>query len=202
MRDQLIAALCTAPKADVRQYLVSVLVEATNLETRLISSAGSVMSVQRADAKGDNDVEGAVKVLLPLALLERVKKNRLSDHVEIIRIGDDWHMRDDAAQISFKPMEDRYPDYRRILPAKLSGDAARFDPALLQVFVKAAAVFGLKPHEVQLSPDGEKGMLVSIGRDTEYIGVLMPLREKTLPVKLTAAPSWARAELVAQEELI
>lgn len=200
MRDQLIAALPLVPKKDVRYYLVGVLVEATGTETRVVSSNGSVLSVQRAAVC--NEIEGTVSLILPRTLVERVKKSTLTQYVTLIKTGDDWRLEDDTNDISFKPVDGKYPEYRCMLASKPSGAASRFDPELLQLFVKAAAVFGIKSPNVLMSQSGEDTILVSIGRDAEYIGAMMPLRESKLPAKLTAAPSWVKAELIAQEELI
>ena len=203
MRDQLIAALCTTAQADVRYYLSGVYVEATSMETRLTSTNGTIMSTQRADAKGDNDVDGVIRIVVPREAIEKIKKHPMLKTVEINDDGGNWSVVDGLTRIGFEPVHERFPDYRRIIPAKTSGVAAQFDPALIAVFAKAAKVLGATykglaqvviSHNGYDTPGdmGPHGAIVTLGHLTDYVGVISPLKSGA-PV---SAPFWAQEELV------
>lgn len=213
MRDQLIAALCTAGKSDIRPYLNGVYVEATDMETRLSSTNGVAGSMQRADAKGENDVDGrTVRMIVPRHALEGVKNHKLLRTVEINDDGGTWALVDYPARISFVPIEDRFPDMRRVIPRTTSGEIAQFDPELIGQFAKAAKVLGATykglaqvaiAHNGHIAPDGKgsaglHAALVSLGQRQDYTGVIMPMNG-TAP---TAPPSWALSSLEAEESLV
>lgn len=204
MRDQLIAALCTAAKAHKHACLNAVYVEATNMETRLSSTDGTVLSCQRADAKGDNEVEGVVRLLVPRAVLEGVKNHKVLRTVEINNDGGQWALVDYTMRIGFEPIDGSFPDVRRVIPANPSGEAAQFSPALIAQFAKAALALGAtceKVPFVMIRHNGAGSALVSIGRDAEYTGVLMPLRVRPDLTPPTAPPSWAQSQLEAEVEV-
>lgn len=203
MRDQLIAALCTAGKADIRPYLNGVYLEATNLETRLSSTDGHTMALQRADAKGDNQVEGVIRMIVPRSAIEKVKNHKILRTIEINDEGGKWGVVDFGTRTSFEPVEGCFPDVRRVLPAKPNGEPAQFDPALIAQFAKAAVALGAVVTKRKVAPVAitHNGMttgasLVSIGIDSEYIGAIMPFRF-TVP---ETPPAWATAQLEVEEE--
>ena len=201
MRDQLIAALCTAGKTDVRFYLNGVYLEATNTETRLISTNGAVLSLQRADAKGENEVVGVIRMTIPRSAIEKVKNHKILRTIEINDDGGKWGVVDFATRTNFEPVDGSFPDYRRIIPLAPSGEAGQFDPELIALFAKAATALGAtvksKPI-VAIKHNGTGGALVSLGRDTEYIGVIYPFRVQPP----ATPPAWAMTVLEAQEELV
>jgi DNA polymerase III subunit beta len=208
-RDQLMAALCTAAKSDIRYYLNGVYLEATNMETRLTSTDGHTISLQRADAKDENEVDGVLRMILPRDLCERVKKNKMLPVVWIDNDDDsnEWMLTDIGTRISFKPVEGKFPDYRRIIPSQTSGEAARFNPLLIGQFVKAAVILGAGKKDypdVRIAHNGTDSALVSIGR-SDYLGVLAPLRVLDSNAPITSPHDWALAELAAPapaEELV
>lgn len=215
MRDQLVAALCTAGKADVREYLNSVYIEATNEETRITSTDGITLSIQRADAKGENEVVDVVRLIVPREVVEKVKKDKMAPTVEINDTGGSWGLVDRATRTGFTPMDRRYPDVRRVVPATTSGVMAQFDPRLVANFAKAAvaleATYKGMPqvaiaHNGHPTPGNKSdaathSALVTLGALQNYIGVIMPLNNGDPG---TSSPAWAQSALeplaVAVEE--
>jgi len=203
MRDQLIAALCTAGKQDIRPYLNGVYLEATNTETRITSSDGSTLALQRADAKDDNQVDGVIRMIVPRSVLEKIKNHKVLRTVEINDDGGKWGIVDFDTRTNFEPVDGRFPDFLRIVPRTTNGNAAQFQPALIANFAKAAVVLGASAKgipNVGISHNGTDAALVSLGRDAEYIGVLMPMRPNAVQTTDTA-PSWALSLLDVIEEL-
>lgn len=202
MRDQLLAALYTAATQDVRYYLNCVCVDATSVETRLYTTDGIVLAAQRADAKGDNEIDGLVRVLVPVSALAGVKKNRLSDHVTVACLDGVWSIIDDAVTIAFTPTEGSFPDITRVIPRRCSGERADFDQTFVARFVKAAAALGVKGIDaVKISTSGASSALVEIAGRADYVGVIMPLRAAVYPAPCDTPPAWALSLLSIEEDL-
>lgn len=204
MRDQLVAALCTAGKADIRKNLNGVYLEATNLETRLSSTDGHVAALQRADAKGDNEVDSVVRMIIPRDAVERVKVSKTLPTVEINDEGGQWGLVDFLTRTPFTPLEGTFPDCHRVLPRSTSGEAAQFDPDLIAKFAKAAKVLGATYRSTALVAIGHNGRprpgeilqtaaLVTLGVLQDYVGVITP-KNGDAP---TTPPLWALSQLEA-----
>lgn len=213
MRDQLIAALCTAATTDIRQYLNGIYVEATSMETRIVATDGTVLSIQRADAKGDNEVGSVFTMIVPRAAIDKIKKHPVLKTVEINNDGGAWGIVDGHMRTGFTPTEGYYPDYRRILPTQTSGETAQFDPALIAAFAKAAKILGAtykNLNQVVISHNGfdtpgnigRRTALVTLGHLTDYIGAISPLAGNATGAVATHTPAWAFEILSAQEELV
>lgn len=202
MRDQLVAALCTSAKADVRYYLNGIYLEATNTETRLTSTDGRVMALLRADAKGDNEVEGTVRMIVPFSAIEKIKKHKVYPTIEINDDGGSWGVVDINTRTSFTPIDGRFPDVRRVLPSKPSEELAQINPELIAMFAKAAVALGKKPDVVHVIHNGDGAALVTFEGSTDYVGALSPLNPEKISVA-KSAPAWATSELTADiEELV
>lgn len=196
MRDQLIAALCTAAKGDIRFYLNGVYIEASNMETRLVSTTGALVAVQRADAKDENEVDGVLKMIIPRTAVEKIKSHKTLRTVELNDEGGKWGIVDCATRTTFDPVDGVFPDYRRAIPDKATGKAARFNPEFIAMFAKASKALGTSQKGspvVKITPNGDDAALVSVGRDDEYFGVLMPMRDELTDT----TPVWAKADLAA-----
>jgi DNA polymerase III sliding clamp (beta) subunit (PCNA family) len=197
MRTQLLAALCTAGSKDIRQYLNGVYVEATNSETRLASSTGSALALQRADAKDENDVAGTVSMIVPRDVVRSVRKTGDSPTVTITdgpQPGE-YVLADGPTKTIFKPVEGRFPDWTRAIPRGTSGETAQFNTEFMALFAKAASALGATfkgMPDVRIAHNGTDGALVTLGLLQDYVGVLMPLRDQTVA---KSAPSWAFEEL-------
>lgn len=81
--------------------------------------------------------------------------------------------------ISFTPIDGKYPDWRRVIPAKPDGEPATFDPDLLSRAKAAWRDMGAGDKTaaaVRVNHNGESGALMVYD---EAIAVIMPVRTKT-----------------------
>lgn len=178
------AALCIAAKEDIRYYLNGVLVEAGALVTRVVATDGHMLFAH--DYKhGTPQWEG--KFIIQRDTLEMLTRPRQrSDvvQVEIIRLAthkDSVHEVEEArfvfpAQIGFKPVQGVFPDYRRVIPAKVSGEAGVYNSTLVAAMEKARkAMGGLSHGHLAVYQGGADGCaLVDLPQGA--IGVMMPFR--------------------------
>lgn len=203
------ALLLMAAKQDVRYYLKGVLVDVRAQDVALVSTDGHAMLAvpYLDDAEGDRIVG---QWIVPREALEAVKpmkagRTSLPISIEIVpgtqtpdpeRPGvtlkaPDTIVITGATTASTKPVDGRYPDWRRVMPGAASGEVAQFDPALVSRFGDVHALLsGSTKGKPVIHHNGNSGALVSgLGRDS--IGVLMPLRVDADDMRHPGLPSWA-----------
>ena len=205
------ALLLVAPKQEIRYYIKGVLVDVRAQDVTLVSTNGTMLlAVPHLD-----DVEGDRLIgqwIMPREALEAVKpckagRSSLPIAVEIlpgaqtpdperpgVTIGapDTITITGATATIT-KPIDGRYPDWRRVMPGSASLEVAQFDPALVATF---GDVHSLLSGSTKIKPvvhhNGSGGALVS-GLGRYALGVIMPLRVDTDDMVHPGLPSWATA---------
>jgi DNA polymerase-3 subunit beta len=198
-RNALKAVSLFAGQKDIRYYLNSVLVECTPLETRLIATDGHACGIHRADAKDENT--GSAELIVPneiVAQLLKLKGGKSLDDVVTLIVPDDiTEKRDQECRAEFqgvtfvfKPVEGKFPDYRRIVPSELSGEVAQFNAEFLMRCSKASIALGSKKGLFQVAHNGQGAALASI--DTDMVVVIMPFRGEAPKAEDGA---WAKAAL-------
>ena len=159
---------------DARLSLHGVLVEASPAGIRLAATDGHVMLVQRAAAEPDTDTwtgivpADAIKAALawkgsknlPILLLPGEPECRL------IRLA--------GEALIFVPAPGPFPDCRKVIPKKPSGEASFYDPDLLVRFTRAAEDLGSGLGLFGLRQGGDGAGLVYLTDDA--VGVIMPMR--------------------------
>jgi DNA polymerase-3 subunit beta len=93
--------------------------------------------------------------------------------------------------MSGKTLDGTFPDFRRVIPSKVSGQPAQFDPRFTGTLAKAWSILhgGKGPHCVGLGFNGNDGALINLA-DENFVGALMPLRPTAVTAPQTP-PSWA-----------
>lgn len=207
--DVIKALLIVAPKQDIRYYLKGVLVDVRAQDITLVATDGNVMlSMPHLD-----DVEGDRLIgqwIIPREALEAVKpckagRATLPISIEIIpgaerpdpeRPGVTIKATDTitiagATTTTTKPVDSRYPDWRRAVPGSASGEVAQFDPALVARLGDVHALLGgSEKFKPVIHHNGGSGALVSsLGRFA--LGVIMPYRVDAEDMRHPGLPSWA-----------
>jgi DNA polymerase III subunit beta len=161
------AAYC-AGEQDIRHYLNGVLVEARTKETRLVATNGECAAVLRDQVeKGAQDE--MPDVVIPNATIALALQTK-SAVLSLVCDAGKWSL----AGISFNPVDGRFPDYRRIIPASNSGEAAQFNPARVAAMAKAGKLLGRKDSPI-IRHNGMGAAQVQFYANDEFVGVLMPL---------------------------
>ena len=195
-----------AGKNDIRGYLNGVLFDIRPDAVILVATDGHALGAYKLPGF---EVEGGLgefpsQFIMPLDMVKKMKPGR----------------GDTLAQIEYDPvttiitarkltgpdmmckaLEGRFPSYNRIMPLKLSGETAQFNPELLVKFQKFAADAGHKVVPI-LSYNGEDSTLVSVD-NPDFVGIIMPLRMRNNEPPLKATPAWALttgATIVASKE--
>jgi len=179
-----------AAQRDVRYYMQGVQVYATP-EVILGATDGSVVGVLRTHQLASCCFE----IRVPNDILKQMAKAR-----GIAVLGSDdgaaWVLKVGALSLAWKAEQERYPELHRALPARVSGEACKFDARLLGLFLKVANDLGQvkdKAHAVLLGQNGQNPALVSMPDVPDFIGALAPLRnEAPHPAPAMIAPQWAK----------
>lgn len=172
------AMLGFAAKKDVRYYLIGLCVDETARGTFLVGTTGSILAAYKLD-----DVEHEVpkRTILPRASIETALKaaGKASDILIT-----DTHI----GLVPYTPIDGRYPDWQATVPkGDCSGIAGQLDIDLLVPFQKASNLICGKgrifPH---LWHNGAGNAVLVTMVDSNFVGVIMPLRSSSSPTR----PSW------------
>ena len=188
-----------AAKSDIRYYLVGVLIEATTTETRLVATDGHTMLIHRTPAENTHCWTGIVPLDTVQAILKHKspyekKGNHLP--IELSECSGSEGRIDYAGQtFIFRPVDGKFPDYRRVIPKEITGEPACYQPEFLQRVQDAAADLGNgKTAGFGMGYNGNSGAVCHINDDC--LAVIMPLRQDMMP----AGPvgfDWAREPAAA-----
>lgn len=160
-----------AAKDDIRYYLNGVLIEYSPTITRIVATNGHVMGVY-------NDMqenEGSGSFIIPRSALDLLKPANKLDQVCITREGTGSGSISviGGASVNFTPVDGKFPDYVRVIPDKVTGEVAQFNPDYIADFKKAYKLLGAKTFHIH--HNGHGGAIVDFARD-DFLGILMPMR--------------------------
>ena len=193
-RDKLKAAALFAATKDVRYYLCGILIESTPMQTRIVATDGHALFCAKDDAKDDN--VGTFTGIMPNDTVKQILawKGPYKGAAVVITTGEEEHRAEWGGNTAvFKLLDGKFPEYARVVPAKVSGDASYIDPELLMKCKKAAEVLGTSKLGVfALKQGGDKSAIAVFSR--EAFAVIMPMRGDKADVTDAA---WAREAVPA-----
>ena len=199
-----------AGQADARSYLSGICLEIGPTEGRAIATDGSILGVFRKAWTEPLDIAAPLRSInIPNALLAHVKAKGLD--VEFA-IGEPDKTYRYPVRVNFMGVsaggfttEGIYPDYRRVIPSRASGDFALLVPENVARLEKARNLLfpGAKPKRLSAAviPNGQGGALICLG-EPDFTGVLMPYRLNAEGGFSKDAPAWVSDYLEAAESLV
>jgi DNA polymerase III sliding clamp (beta) subunit (PCNA family) len=182
------ARFAASDAKDRREALHGVLVEASPAGVRLVATDGHAMLVVRAPADADTDTWTGIVPADAIKAALAWKGNKTLPIVLIPGEPACQLTRATGAYFLFVPAPGPFPDYRKVIPAAPSGEAAFYDPDFLVRFKRAAEDLGSEKGLFGLRQNGDGSGLVYISDDA--VGVVMPMRSGGLDV---AYCLWAAA---------
>ena len=206
VRAEIIAALkLFAADKDVRFYLNGINLEIGATESRLVATNGHSLGCFRIESEQPEVITPLGNIIIPNDLLKPIKAKGMVE----IAIGPLETKKDAKGEevpvssarpvtltyagvsMSGKTLDGIFPDWRRVIPSKVSGEAAQFDPAYIGTLAKAWSILhgGKGPHRVGLGFNGNNGALITLA-DENFVGVIMPMRPHAVTTPETP-PSWA-----------
>lgn len=169
------AAIPCAATKDIRYYLKGALVAYTRADKtlRVVSTDGAVMScfgITHEDCPDDDDFS----VIVPLDTLKNAAKAKGVAGLDLVsRDG-----RHSLGDFIFKPLEGKYPDYRRLIPEAgcVSGTVAQFDLRYISRAHDALAAY-YAPRKVvafKLEHRGRAAAVMHLGESCAIV-LIMPV---------------------------
>jgi len=167
------AAIHTSGNMDVRYYLNGVFVDSRVI----VSTDGYCASAYL----GEECKEYLPPFIIPIDAAKLIAKLK-SSRVEAALLPDG---RIDIGGVVFKPVDGKFPDYKRIFVGKAGTEAHKlqFSPELVMKFQKVAQSLKASCRVPALyATEGGVGFRVAIqGKESEFMGVLMPFDLKGAP---------------------
>jgi DNA polymerase-3 subunit beta len=176
------ASLLQAAKKDIRYYLNGVYIDRTNTMTHAVATDGHRMSVftSRLDASADCEPFG---IIIPRDIIEAAVKlaGKRSDATLAYK-QEQWAL----DGMHFDPIDGKYPDYRKVVPAPNTGDTVpvRVSGTYLKTAEESLnIVLGNpkgKPAPGVLRYPSEAGKAAVLHTHDAFV-VLMPIRDANEP---------------------
>jgi DNA polymerase-3 subunit beta len=196
-RNKLKAAALFSAKDDIRYYLNGILIESTPLQTRLCATDGHALFCAKDDAKGDNN--GTFTGIVPTDTVKQILAWKApykgaADLPVVITTAETEQRAEWAGNTAvFKLIDGKFPEYAKVVPEKVSGDASYFNPELLMRCKKAVEALGINKFGHFAFKQGGDGSAIAVF-SSECFAVVMPMRGDKADV---ADVAWAREALPA-----
>ena len=178
-KDALKAVSRFSASKDIRYCLNGVNIESTPDCTRLVATDGHAMGIHKYEVK--NSETGTV--IIPADVVKTIlswKTPKYSTDEITLTIGKECKVEYHGNSITFAGLDGTFPNYRRVIPAELSGVASQFDPDLINRCATAAKDLGHKPL-ITIGHNGPSAAIVFIG-SYDLCAILMPLRAEEFDI--------------------
>jgi len=196
------AVLVAVSTEETRYYLNGINLEFTPDGVVMAATDGHRMIVLR-QPYGEHAATGAhASVIVPRDLVAKLKVKLRTLDETTLTIADDGKLTFEHAGEMFggARVDGTFPNYRQVMPKDLNGVAAQYNPQYLADFAKARVELGAEPTKKGgASPvvhyNGDSPAVVDFAHGTGFqaIGVLMPIRDRTVATYHT----WASAPAAA-----
>lgn len=192
-----------------RNYPKGINLEIGRYESRLVATNGVILGCFRVIGDQPDVTEPLRDIIIPNELVRPI---RSYGHVEITIGPIDTNQNDDgdAATVSRarpitlaygwrkmkgKTLDGGFPDYRRVIPSKVSGDPAQFNPYDVGTLSKAyIALHGARKQPLFcIGFNGTKAALIDLD-DPNFVGVISPIKPVSLTMPSTP-PEWVADRL-------
>ncbi len=215
VRAEIIAALkLFASDKDVRYCLNGINLEIGAAESRLVASNGHSLGCFRVESKQPEVIAPLGNIIIPNELLKSIKakgtveitigpletkKNEKGEEVPVSS-SRPVTLTYAGVSVSGKTLDGIFPDWRRVIPAKVTGEPAQFNPIYIGNLAKAyIALHGGKGLPlVGIGFNGTDGALIDLA-DENFVGVLMPVMPNAVATPRTPPYWWTDSLRVATD---
>ena len=184
------ACALVASTEATRYYLQGVSLEVAPMHNIMVATNGHVLiAAKRASASNTVQTapEGTPPIIIPSTMIAQIKLTRRSpDTGELTIEKDRLTLEYDAGTLVGKAVDGTFPDWRRVVPASVSGEVGHYNPAYLALLGKAYALLTDSDCKaLSIGHNGEACALVDLGENN--IGAIAPCRSPPPP---TERPDW------------
>lgn len=183
------ACALIVPKCnDIRYYLNGVFVEMSATETRYVATDGHKLLIIRDQRTGE-PTQTPASIIIPKETIAAMPKKFKLPVLTVDVHFDEFNHFGEARLCNtfFKPIEGKFPNYAKIVPASVSGERGNYNAEYLMDFQKAAQVAFDNRAIPEFWSNGREGVgLVLVAHYPDFVGLIMPVRVDSLP----AVPPW------------
>lgn len=171
------ALLCFAAKKDIRNHLNSIMLEILPSESRLVATDGCILGVFRICS---TDNLPPMQIIIPREPLDKIKAKR-GEFIDIIASPDNKEVtiKHGNSTVTCKAIDDRYPEYRMVIPDSYTGESAQFNGELLTNIIKAYKCLHTGFPAPLITHNGTDAALIDLNYD-DFCGIAMPLNIKAM----------------------
>ena len=180
------AALLAASKNKTRSNLLGVFVEFTGKDLFVAATNGHMLAAFKPVFKIEGESE-PFSVILPYDEIAALKKTTIAILSYDSEAGT-CAFDQDGRISSFKPIDENFPAWRRVLPRdEANGQAAFFNPEYLMAFKKIAKMLGSEKFSIAFN--GENPNAIYLDTQIDHVCIIMPIRQSyDIPKSI---PLWA-----------
>lgn len=177
------AAHLFTSKESTRYYLNGVAIEWNGAHLTAVATDGHRLVAFNLPHDDSLTADDKFSIIIPNDVLKNWKLNKNFNDAELsIETAPDGKiscaLHAEGTGVMFSPIDGVFPDWRRIIPAELSGDVMQFNTAYLDDFTRATKILYGKERFITVRHNGEGPAVIdmaSVG-EFEVVAVLMPRR--------------------------
>lgn len=165
-------------KSDIRYYLNGMLIHTNGHDTRIVATDGRRLNI--AIVERTMLIEQPQQFIIPDTLVNTICKCKAPRHNKTPEVtfnfadGKVSALLPDGTESVAKLIDAKYPDYYRVIPHTLYGEAAQYNPVyVLDAFKACADYLGVKTPAVALSMNGSGCAAMSCG---DFVALIIPWR--------------------------
>jgi DNA polymerase III beta subunit, central domain len=183
-----VALFCS--KEETRYYLKGVNLQFRSDHVIMVATNGHYLTALRQSL--DEPLDSPIAdTIIPIELIDRIKLTKHDDKAELYVDGHKVTITYMGATYVDGHIDATFPDWRRITPFSVSGEAAQYDASYAALYIKAARMFD-KSAQIKIAHNGLSPALVTwlpVESGLDAFGVLMPILSNGA---LTVPPTWAQ----------
>ena len=203
-----VAALRAAARVmstdEPRFFLNGVCVEATETDTVLFSATAHSALMIRTEAQ--NKVKKPIRITIPhwivSAAICGTPNNELVDTLALKKKKERWaidsFLGGNLSTVVFDQLGGEFPKWEKQISKSVTGEAAHFNPMLLEPFRLAAMELGAAENGgIQLMQNGLNAASVYLPKDPRFFGLIMPFNPR---LTTETPPEWVLKRIDKAEE--
>jgi len=186
--------------AEYREYFGGICFEVGYTESRLVATNGDILAVARIQENTKNFIFPILNMTVPVHLFESIKPSGMvkieigeqilrysSDGTEIMSNHYPVTVTYDGLTISGNSLDTPFPNWRKVVPKKVSGEIAQFNPNYIGMLGKVQEILNpdVDATFVGIGHNGKGPALVEFS-DRNFIAVVMPTTHEAP----STAPDW------------
>lgn len=166
-----------AADKDIRYYLNGVLFHGEPTGKFYVATDGHRIGVF-FEEWGDDETIAEIAIIIPREVCAALKPSGALPGFLYESEKDKWILETTGGAVAhmFSPIDGKYPDWRRTVPAKTSGEPGAYNWNYMQAFDKCLKEAAGTKSSCELFPNGlSSAALVTSPSETNFMGVIMPL---------------------------